>query len=87
METYTDVRFLGNTWANGISMNHRNIFETKCSGGKSIHITFDNSDEKQQTFAGYHTTHHATCKYFKTKQHIYIPSISSLDIQIKPVEN
>ena len=58
--SYIDVHFLTITWAKDVSMNYNKILKTKFSGGKSIHVTFDNSDGKQQTLTGYHTTHHTT---------------------------
>jgi hypothetical protein len=31
-----------------------------------VHVTFDNSDGKQQTLTGAHTTHHTTGTIFQT---------------------
>ena len=86
---YTDVHFLTNTWAKEVSMNYNKILKTKFSDGKSIHVTFDNSDGKQQTLTGYHTTHHTTGTVFQTSQPIDtdVTNHTSLDIQIEPTEN
>ena len=34
--------------------------------GRSVHIKFDNSDDKQQTLTGAQTTHHTTGTIFQT---------------------
>ena len=74
--SYTDVRFLTNTWAKDISMNY-----------KKIHVAFHNSDGKQQTLTSYHTTHHASGTAFQTNQPIDtgVTNHTSLDIQIEPM--
>ena len=74
--SYTDVRFLTNTWAKDISMNY-----------KKIHVAFHNSDGKQQTLTSYHTTHHASGTAFQTNKPIDtgVTNHTSLDIQIEPM--
>ena len=86
---YTDVRFLTNTWAKNVSMNYNKILKTEISGGKSIHVTFDNSDGKQETLRDYHTAHHTTAAVFQTNQPIDtdVTNHTSLDIQTEPMEN
>ena len=86
---YTEVCFLTNTRAKGVSMNYNEILKTKFSGGKSIHVTFDNSDRKKETLTGYHTTHHTTGAVFQTNQPIDsdVTNHRSLDIQTEPMEN
>ena len=87
--SYTDVRFLTNTWAKDISMNYNKILKTEFSGEKSIHVTFENSDGKQQTLTGYHTTHHTTGTVFQTNQPFDndVTNHTSLDIQTEPMGN
>ena len=86
---YTDLRFITNTLPKNVSLEYNKIFTTEFSGGKSIHVTFDNSDEKQRTLTGYHTTHHTAGTVFQTNQPIDtdVTNHTSLDIQIEPMEN
>ena len=46
---YTDVRDLNNKWAKYITMEHNKMLPRDFTQGRSVHITFDNSDGKQQT--------------------------------------
>ena len=87
--SYTDIHVLTNTWAGDVSMNKNKILKTKFSGGKSINVTFDNSDGKQQTLTGYHTTHHTDGTVFQTNQSFDtdVTNHTSLDIQIEPMES
>ena len=62
---YTDVRDLNNNWANSITMEHKKMLPPGFIHGRSVHITFDNSDGKQQTLIGAHTTHHTTGTIFQ----------------------
>ena len=64
-EYLTDVRLLTNTWAKGITQNYKMILKKQFSNRASVHISFDNSDGKQQTLTGYHTTHHTTGTIFQ----------------------
>ena len=64
--SYHDVRLLTNSWTNSISTNFKNMLKRKFKDQKSVHITFDNSDGKQQTLTGSHTTHHTTGTIFQT---------------------
>ena len=47
--SYTDIRLLKNTWAKDITQNYKMILKKQFSNRKSVHISFDNSDGKQQT--------------------------------------
>ena len=58
--SYTDVRCLTNTWAKSISLSHKKILPPGFKKQRSVHVTFDNSNGKQQTLTGDHTTHHTT---------------------------
>ena len=62
---YTDVRDLNNEWAKSVTMEHKKMLPPGFIQGRSVHITFDNSDGKQQTLTGAHTTHHTTGTIFK----------------------
>ena len=46
--SYTDVRCLTNTWAKSISLSHKKILPPGFKKQRSVHVTFDNSDGKQQ---------------------------------------
>ena len=63
---YTDIRLLTNEWGKGVTQNYKKILRRKFSGQKSAHVTFDNSDGKQQTLTGFDTTHHTTGTIFQT---------------------
>jgi len=58
--SFTDVRLLTNTWAKGILQNYNKILRKQFCNREGVHISFDNSDGKQQTLTGHHTTHHTT---------------------------
>ena len=62
---YTDVRDLNNKWAKSITMEHKKLLPPCFIQGRSVHITFDNSDGKQQTLTGSQTTHHTTGTIFQ----------------------
>ena len=51
-------------------MNYKKVLETEFSGGKSIHVTRQTLNGKQQTLTGYHITHHTTGTVFQTNQAI-----------------
>lgn len=65
---YMDVRELNNKWAKSVSMQHKKMLPPGFISGRSVHITFDNSDGKQQTLTGAHTTHHTTGTIFQTRK-------------------
>ena len=62
---YTDVSDLNNKWTKSITMEHKQMLPPGFIKGRSVHITFDNSDGKQQTLTGAHTTHHTTGTIFQ----------------------
>ena len=64
---YTDVRYLNNNWAKSVTMEHKKMLPPGFIRGRSVHVTFDNSDGKQQTLTGAHTTHHTTGTIFQTR--------------------
>lgn len=64
--TYSDVRDLNNNWAKTVTMEHKKMLAPGFITGRSVHVTFDNSDGKQQTLTGAHTTHHTTGTIFQT---------------------
>ena len=55
---YTDVHDLNNKWIKSVTMQHKQMLLPGFIKGRSVHITFNNSDGKQQTLMGAHTTHH-----------------------------
>ena len=63
--SYTDVRLLTNTLAKNITFSHKGMLPKDFTPGKSVHVTFDNSDGKQQTLTSHHTTHHTTGTIFQ----------------------
>ena len=65
--SYTDVRTLTKTWAKSISMHHKKMLPPGFMKKRSVHVTFDNSDGKQQTLTGDHTTHHTTGTIFQAR--------------------
>ena len=70
-------------------MNYKKVLETEFSGGKSIHVTRQTLNGKQQTLTGYHITHHTTGTVFQTNQAIDtdVTNHTSLHIQTEPMEN
>ena len=56
--SYSDIRHLNKRWANEVTINTNQILTSTLSIGKSIHVTTDNSDGKQQTMTGSKTTHY-----------------------------
>ena len=56
----TDVHDLNSKWAKSITMEHKKMLPPGFIQGRSVHITFDNSDGKQQTSTCSQTTHHTT---------------------------
>jgi hypothetical protein len=48
-------------------MEHKTMLPPGFITGRSVHVTFDNSDGKQQTLTGAHTTHHTTGTVFQVR--------------------
>ena len=65
--SYNDARLIINYWASCNTLNHRGMLPPGFSSNESIHITFDNSDGRQQTITGSQTTDHTTCIIFQVK--------------------
>ncbi len=63
--SYNDVRLLSNTWAEAVTMEHAQMLPPGFVKGRAVHITFDNSDGRQQTLTGSQTTHHTTGTIFQ----------------------
>ena len=61
---YTDIRLLNNKC---VTMEHKKMLPPGFIKGRSVHITFDNSDGKQQTLTGAHTTHHTIGTIFQAR--------------------
>ena len=56
-----------NYWASFITLNHRGMLPPRFSSNEPIHITFENSDGRQQTITGGQITHHTTGNIFQVK--------------------
>ena len=63
--SYNDVRLLSNSWAEAVTMEHAQMLPPGFVKGRAVHITFDNSDGRQQTLTGSQTTHHTTGTIFQ----------------------
>ena len=63
--SYNDVRLITNSWAKEVSMSHKGMLPKGFQKKKSVHVTFDNSDGKQQTLIGDNTTHHTNGTIFQ----------------------
>ena len=81
---YTDIRTLTNSWADCISMRHKNMLPEGFKKKRSVHVTFDNSDGKQQTITGDHTTHHTTGTIFQAK---FADDIDESPAAVERIEN
>ena len=63
--SYNDVRLITNTWAKEVTLSHKGMLPKGFQKKKSVHVTFDNSDGKQQTLIGDNTTHHTNGTIFQ----------------------
>ena len=63
--SYADVRAFTNHWAKEVSNKHTSLLPSGFAKGKNVHVTFDNSDGKQQTLLGDRTTHHTNGTIFQ----------------------
>ena len=66
--SYSDVRMLNTVWAKSVKMHHKNMLPPGFIKGRAIHVTFDNSDGKQQTVTGMDTTHHTIGTVFQVSK-------------------
>ena len=63
--SYSDVRLLNNTWAQQVTDLGNRKIPTGFVKGKPVHVTLDNSDGRQQTITGSHTTHYTNGTVFQ----------------------
>lgn len=65
--SYSGVRLLNNTWANHVTNQSRRKIPHGFVKGRSVHVTVDNSDGRQQTLTGSYTTHHTNGTLFQNR--------------------
>ena len=63
--SYSDTGLLTKAWTDAVIMEHANMLPPGSVKGRAVHITFDNSDGRQQTLTGSNTTHHKTGLIFQ----------------------
>ena len=63
--SYNDVRMLNNVFAKSVKMDHKHILPPGFIYGKTIHVTFDTSDGKQQMRTSTDTSHNRTGTVFQ----------------------
>ena len=73
--SHTDVRLLNNTWAQHVTRSARHRLPKGFQKGMPVHISIDNSDGKQQTLTGIHTTHHTNGTVFQIQNAHLIESL------------
>ena len=66
--SYSDIRLLNNTWARSVTSQSQNKLPPGFIKGRAIHVAIDNSDGRQQTLTGLHTTHHTNGIVFQTER-------------------
>ena len=55
--SYADIQLLNTDWANRVTRNSSLKLPSEFQKGKAVHISIDNTDERQHTLTGAHTTH------------------------------
>ena len=63
--SYSDVRLLNNTWAQQVTAKYVSEVALGVIPHRAPHVTLDNSDGRQQTLTGAHTTHHTNGTIFQ----------------------
>ena len=66
MTSYTDIRLVNNAWAHHVTCSSKHKLPKGLQRVIPLHISLDNSDGKQQTLTGAHTTHHGTVFQIQT---------------------
>ena len=61
----SDVCLLNNTWAQQVTDQGSRKIPAGFVKGKPVHVTLDNSDGRQQTITGSHTTHYTNGTVFQ----------------------
>ena len=65
--TYTNMRDINNNWAKSVTTLHKKMLPPGFIPGRSVHISFDNLDGKQQNRTGSHKTHYTIVTIFQAK--------------------
>ena len=81
--SYSDVRLLNNTWAQQVTEQSTRKIPPGFVKGRAVHVTIDNSDGKQQTLTGLHTTHHTNGTLFQNRLPFEDDNVSTGDYQPK----
>lgn len=81
--SYSDVRLLNNTWAQQVTEQSTRKIPPGFMKGRAVHVTIDNSDGKQQTLTGSHTTHHTNGTLFQNRLPFEDYSVSTGEYQQK----
>ena len=63
--SYTDIRLVNNAWAHLVTRSSKHKLRKGFQRVIPLHISIDNSDGKQQTPTGAHTTHHTNAAVFQ----------------------
>ena len=63
--SYADIQLLNTDWANRVTRSSSHKLPSGFRKGKAVHISIDNSDGKQQTLTGAHTTHYTNGTVFQ----------------------
>ncbi|MPC25295.1 hypothetical protein E2C01_018400 [Portunus trituberculatus] len=79
----SDVRLLNNTWAQQVTEQSTRKIPPGFVKGRAMHVTIDNSDGKQQTLTGLHTTHHTNGTLFQNRLPFEDDNVSTGDYQPK----
>lgn len=81
--SYADVRLLNNTWAQQVTEQTTRKIPPGFVKGRAVHVTIDNSDGKQQTLTGAHTTHHTNGTLFQNRLLLEDDNMSVCEYQQK----
>ena len=64
-KSYNNVRLITNKWSKLVTCEHKKL--EVFTPHRTVRITFDHSDGKQQTITGNHMTHHTTRTIFQAR--------------------
>ena len=85
--SYSDVRLLNNTWAQLVTEQSRRKIPPGFVKGRAVHVTIDNSDGRQQTITGSHTTHHTNGTLFQNRSKSEDASVTTDEYQQRDEEH
>ena len=63
--SYKDVQDLNTEWAKSVKQSQHHKLLAGFKKGRPVHVSIDNSDGKQQTLTGAHTTHYTNGTVFQ----------------------